>query len=289
MGTVLQLIVRAADAAAAREMAEKAMRLGLHWEDVLTTWRDDGELARFNLAAGGGWQPISPDLAMAFDQMLLFERATGGAFDPAVGALVRSLRAGATPGALRRTSLRAGLAKRPGEALLESGVEIDAGGIGKGIALDRMALALRSMGAVAALLDFGGSSQLGYGTFSGAPSLMLAAGMRDGDVHGVVPLDSLALSTSRSPGSLRAGPIVDPRTGLAILEARMATVAAATATAAEAWSTALIVLGRGGIADALEHGVEVLFEDDAGVVVTAGFPLESEKAGSRDSGTESGS
>ncbi len=273
MGTVLQVMVRAEDAVAAQQAAEQAVLLAEHWEDVLTTWRDFGELARLNREAGGGWQAISPDLALALDQMLWFSRASGGAFDPAVGALVKSLRHGSPRDTQRRSPISEALVRRPGEALLESGVEVDAGGIGKGLALDRMALLLRSKGVAAAVLDFGGSSQLGFGTFDGESPLMLVAALRAGEVHGVVELDGQALSTSRSPAPRGAGPIVDPRTGRIVSVHRMATVTATSATAAEAWSTALIVLGRRGISHAAEHGVEVLFEDQDGVVWTPGFPL----------------
>ncbi len=286
MGTAFQVTVRAADAESARKMAEKAVRLGRHWDDVLTTWRDDGELAAFNRGAGEGWQEISPDLAMALDRMHAYSSMTGGSFDPAVGGLVRALRFGKTTESLRRSTIENAIARRPGEALLESGVEIDPGGCGKGLALDRIALALRSLGAEAALLDFGGTSQLAFGDFPDGPPLIPATALREGETHGVVPLDGLALSTARSPNELSVGPIVDPRTGLAIRDRRLAMVAAESATAAEAWSTALVVLGRTGIAAAVDNGVEVLFEDDMGLVVTAGFPLRKSETEDPPTGEE---
>lgn len=273
MGTVLRVEVYARDSESARDMAEKAARLARHWDDVLTTWRPDGELAQLNASAGAGWQRVSGDLALALDQMLAFSKATGGAFDPAVGGLVRAIRSDGTPGDAVRATLAEALSRRPGEASLAAGIEIDAGGFGKGLALDRMAVALRSLGAEAALLDFGGSSQFGFGAFPKQPPMMVAVGLNDGEMHGVVELADRALSTSRAPAAAGAGPIVDPRFGQAVSEPRLATVAAPTATLAEVWSTALVVLGRPGIARAVAHGVEVLYEDTNGLVVTPGFPL----------------
>ena len=59
MGTVLQVTVVAEDAARAREMTTRAVKIARHWDDVLTTWRSEGELARLNAAAGKGPQRIS--------------------------------------------------------------------------------------------------------------------------------------------------------------------------------------------------------------------------------------
>jgi thiamine biosynthesis lipoprotein len=205
--------------------------------------------------------------------MLAFSRATGGTFDPAVGGLVRAIRSGGNLDDVAHPTLADALSRRPGEAKLAAGVELDAGGFGKGLALDRMAVALRSLGAEAALLDFGGSSQLGFGAFPGQAPMMLAVGLNDGEMHGIVELGDRALSTSRAPAAAGAGAIVDPRSGEAVTERRLATVAAPTATIAEVWSTALVVLGRPGIAPAVAHGVEVLYEDADGLVVTPGFPL----------------
>ena len=53
----------------------------------------------------------------------------------------------------------------------------------------------------------------------------------------------------------------------------MVTVHAAEAALAEYWSTALVVLGAGGLELARAAGVEAVIDDGREVRVTPGFPL----------------
>jgi thiamine biosynthesis lipoprotein len=281
MGTVLQVTVVAPDGDAARRLAEEAVAEARRWDDVLTTWRPQGELARFNAQAGQGPVKISAELKGALRTMQRFAADTGGAFDPAVGRLVRMWSADTPPAARdldRETLDRIDRALVLGDetASLAAGVALDAGGIGKGIALDAIAAKLRAAGVRAAFLDFGGSSQLALGA---APERhdgwqVLVAALDPGRAHGVLALADAALSTSRSTGpGAKEGPIVDPRRREPVTERRVATVLASDATSAEAWSTALIVQGRPGVAAARKAGLEVLFEDAAGVLRSDGFRI----------------
>ena len=52
MGTVLQVTVVAADEVSARALADAATAEVRRWDDILTTWRPDGELAQLNAHAG---------------------------------------------------------------------------------------------------------------------------------------------------------------------------------------------------------------------------------------------
>ncbi len=151
---------------------------------------------------------------------------------------------------------------------MTAGAALDAGGIGKGIALDAMAVLLRRGGVRTAFLDFGGSSQLAIGGPEAEPLgwRVAVGGLAPGSVLGEIALRDAALSTSRaSDGPTPAGPIIDPRTGAPVLTPRLATVRAADATSAEAWTKALIVDGRGALARARAHGIEALIDDHDGV------------------------
>jgi thiamine biosynthesis lipoprotein len=271
--------VVAEDAATARRLAAEAVATARHWDDVLTTWRPEGELARFNASAGKGSVPLGTDLARALDRMLALSNATGGAFDPAVGPLVRFWR-DAEPRRKkeppRPTRLRDALSIEEGRASLAPGAALDAGAIGKGIALDTVVSLLRDGGAHAAFLDFGGSSQTAFGARAEGPEGwdVAVAGLRPGSVHGVVRLRERSLSTSRAQAAGDpAGSIVDPRSGRPVEPGRLATVLAPDATAADAWSTALVVLGRPGLARIEAAGLEALYEDTEGVARTRGFSL----------------
>lgn len=250
MGTVLEVTVVAGDEESARSLAGRAIAIAKHWEDVLTTWRPDGELAVLNATAGEGLVEISEDLEAALTSMERLSVQTGGAFDPTVGPLVAHYRAESAPSdkSAPVPPISTALVTSSRRASLQPGAALDAGGIGKGIALDAIATELRSAGATGAFLDFGGSSQLAFGSMEdGQPWRVAVAGLRPGTILGTIALDG-ALATSRSrPAGDPAGPIVDPRNGSLVDEPRMATCVAASAAVADAWSTALIVLGVSGL------------------------------------------
>ncbi|MBC8291921.1 MAG: FAD:protein FMN transferase [Proteobacteria bacterium] len=289
MGTVLELRVTAADKATAADLADRAEQLVAHWDDVLTTWSNDGQLYRFNQRAGDGPQLIGHDLAMALASMLRLSRDTDGAFDPAVGPLVNYWREqpglAVPPTAGPEARIASTLKLNGDRASLLADSALDAGGIGKGLALDAAVDLLLSLGARGAWLNLGGSSQAAFGSDSrGRPWRVAVAALDTTTVHGSVLLDGRSLSTSRSrPVGDPAGCVIDPSSQRPVTEPRIATVLAADGATAEAWSTALVVLGRMGVQAARDAGVEVVFEDPAGVVITQGFPLERQRAESQDS------
>ncbi len=277
MGTVLQVTVVHADAERARRAAEAAVTAAVHWDDVLTTWRPEGELERLNQRAGRGRVAISAELWAALARMENLWHATGGAFDPAVGPLVRWW---SRPEAARverpatRWRWSEAVKLDAGGAALAPGASLDAGGIGKGIALDAAATRLRAQGIEVAFLDFGRSSLLALGAPPGESRgwPVLVSGLRHGSAHGVVFLRDQGMSTSRSSAAGdEAGPIIDPATGTPVVEERLTTTIATDATVAEAWSKAIVVLGRSALGRAKKERVLALFEDAAGVD-RAAFP-----------------
>jgi thiamine biosynthesis lipoprotein len=282
MGTVLQVTIVAADEAAARQLAEAALAEARRWDNILTTWRADGELAQLAAHAGAGPTTVSADLAAALRAMQRLSAATAGAFDPAVGPLVDLWRGPAPPSAAQLAGavparLNAVLALDGRRATLVRGAKLDAGGVGKGMALDAISALLRARGVQAAYLDFGGSSQLAIGAPPDSPAgwRVAVSGLAPQQMHGVLILRDAALSTSRALGGPSpAGPIIDPRTRQPVPGPQLATVRAADASTAEAWSKAVIVLGHGGIARAGASGIEVLREDATGLERTSGFTLE---------------
>lgn len=269
MGTVLTVTVVADGPVQADALARAAIEEARHWDDALTIWRPDGELAIFNARAGKGSMPTSPRLSSGLAAMLRLADETGGAFEPAVGSLPAE---GDRRQALRgiRTVLRLG----PGRATLEEGSTLDPGAIGKGIALDAIAGLLRAGGAKAAFLDFGGSSQTAIGVPPGdkAGWAVVVSGLESGASHGTLLLHDASLSTSRAAAT-DTKPILDPRRRMPVEGPRLATVLAKTATAADAWSTALVVLGREGVRRAEASGIEVLLEDRSGAVHSPGLGL----------------
>lgn len=278
MGTVLTITVLAESTQEARRLADAAVEEARRWDDALTIWRPEGELQHLNERAGRGEVVVGRRLGSGLQAMLTFEQATGGAFQPTMvigGVAPRTV-------VVRTRRLSDVLRVAEDKAWLQEGVALDPGGIGKGLALDAMVDALRIQGVTSAFLDFGGSSQTAIGVPPGNAQGwgVLVAGWGSETSHGTVSLRDASLSTSRA-GAKDTRAIEDPRTAQPVAQHRLATVWAKKATDADAWSTAMVVLGREGLKDAERGGVRVLLEDEMGVARTPDFSTLPSEGGSR--------
>jgi thiamine biosynthesis lipoprotein len=131
-------------------------------------------------------------------------------------------------------------------SFVSPGSAIDLGGIGKGYAVDRVIDRLREIGVTAGFVSFGESSIRGLGSPEGERGWEVWIRRERGAI-GPVRLRDAALSTSRSLargrriGDVQIGDIIDPRSGRPVARDCQATVRAASATDAEAWSKALLI------------------------------------------------
>jgi thiamine biosynthesis lipoprotein len=125
-------------------------------------------------------------------------------------------------------------------------VSIDLGGIGKGHALDCAARLLRDAGVTSALLHAGTSSIVAIGAPERCDGWRIE--VPAGCERRIVRLRDAAMSVSDPGGPVderRHVPhIVDPRDGRPVPSSVRATVIGTSARLADAWSTALVVLGR---------------------------------------------
>lgn len=254
MGTWLTLEVAAHDRAAALAASEAAVRAIAACEARLSTWRDDSELARLNAAPVGEVFALTP----ALERELLAAREvfgrTGGAFDPAVGALVRAwdlrgdgrlpgreeIERSLVPGGLAALRLEPGRAVRTLPALL-----LEEGGFGKGAGLDDARAALLAAGALSASVDLGGQV-----LSLGRPIAWDVAHPQDREravLRVELPEGSLSTSGNSERGlrvdGVRVGHILDPRSGHPAADFGSVSVWCADATRADALATGLFVLG----------------------------------------------
>ena len=120
---------------------------------------------------------------------------------------------------------------------------LDPGGLAKGWALERAAQILRDAGVTQALLHGGTSSIVAIGRPTGDRGWMV--GVCDpGNPECIVHTEFLVDDSLSVSSNFERPHIVDPRTGSAVSEVRLAIARSASATEAEALSTALVVLGR---------------------------------------------
>ena len=291
MGTVLTISV---PGSAGERPIEAAFDEVARLEEVMSNWRETSEISRLNEARPGYPVRCSEELFDAIVAALRWAEETAGAFDPTVEPLVQllGLRRDGTPtrvtahgaaadptmGNPRSTVVdRRALAVGFHHVVLDPvsrtvlydtpGAGIDLGGIGKGIALDAALRVLKMEGVDSALLDFGGQI---LASGSGPEGRGWPVGIADPDDRSApvarVTIHDASLATSgngeRSVATATGtiGHIIDPAGGASAPFRGTVTVGADNATAADALSTALFVMGpENGIRWAEERGVAALY------------------------------
>jgi thiamine biosynthesis lipoprotein len=237
MGTVLTVAAwgPATDSAALDRALDRAFDSVRVVDALLSTFKDSSEVSRVNRRRDSGSETrVSGAFDAVLAKSLEVARLSDGAFDPTIknwhGVAFDSLR---------------------GRVRLAPGLALDFGGIAKGYALDRAALALAGV-ADSAILDFGGQYLFLRGTGDGGREkgkTSREVGIADpNNAFRAIALLTLpdtpsVISVSTSSQAEQPGHIRDPRTGHAAAGARSATAVAASGMAADAWSTAFFVLG----------------------------------------------
>ena len=256
LGTALSLTVSAPTRDAALRASEAGVREIERIEALLSTWRDDTPLARLNAAAPGVATLVSPELFGLLRKIFEWEKATGGAFDPAVAPLVKAW--GLRMGGRIPDAQELAAARRVSDPALFTFEEsslcvtrhdalagIDEGAWGKGWALDKAAAAMRAAGATSGVLDVGGQI-LAFGE----ETITDAADPRDRALSvGRLRLQNASASTSGNSergvtvNGRRIGHLLDPHTGSPAPDFGSVTLVASSGLTADVLSTAFFVLG----------------------------------------------
>ncbi|MCO5977466.1 FAD:protein FMN transferase [Ideonella oryzae] len=232
----------------------------------MSTWAADALISRFNRLPAGDSLVLPDSFALVIDTALQVARRSAGAFDPTVGAAVGRWGFGpaelAGPGA--HTTATPG--QPPGWARLgwdaathrliqPGGLRLDLSAIAKGHAVDRVSAVLRDSGLPHHLVDIGGELS-GQGLKPSGQPWWVDLEMPDTACPlppTRVALHGLTVATSgdyrrwrRGPQGLRLSHTLDPRTGAPVTHAvASVTVLHPSAMWADAWATALMVLGPG--------------------------------------------
>ncbi len=294
LGARARLVVSDGDLDAARAAAELVLA---EVDRAYSRFRADSELVGLNSARGKQVR-VSALLARALAGSLEAARATGGAVDPTIG---RALRIAGydddfdrIAGTTRPLQLRLApvpgwsvihLDERTGTVRVPTDVELDLGATGKGLASDLCAVAALAAAGPGAgvLVSLGGDvAVLGRPPEGGWRILMAEDSRADPDGPGeVVAIERGGLATSSTTvrrwaadTGATAHHIVDPRTGLpAETPWRTATVVADTCEAANAASTACIVLGHAAVDWLASARLPArLVAQDGSVVRVGGWP-----------------
>ncbi|WP_416138617.1 FAD:protein FMN transferase [Halomonas sp. HK25] len=254
----------------------------------MSTYIEDSELSAFNQAPLVEWQPLSDELMEVLAIGQAVSEKSDGAFDVTVGGLVNlwSFGAEARP---REVPDEATLDERLAvvgvdaveldlsalQARRTREVVVDLGGVAKGHATDRVAALLDREGIEHYLVNLGGDlSASGYRNGQDGRDgegehwrIGIEAPLEDRqEARHVLPLHDISVATSGDyrnyfeEAGRRFSHTLDPRSGRPITH-RLAsvTVAHPSNAWADAWATALMVLGEEeGMALAREQGLSVL-------------------------------
>lgn len=236
---------------------EAALEEIVQVEAQLSAYDPASDLWAINYEGADGPVLVRPTTIAFLQEARALTEATGGLFDPTVGALVALWRGESEPTEAEVEAAQAlvGWDKVVIDdddntvALLVPGVRLDPGAIGKGWALDRAGDLLQEAGVARAFLHGGTSSVLTLGAPPDTNGWRVK--LEDGTV---LSLCDQALGVSAPSGrwavfgEKRYGHVLDPRTGWPVVANPWAAVVCASATEADALSTALLV---GGSAEAL--------------------------------------
>jgi FAD:protein FMN transferase len=266
MATRFEFVLCGDDNVHLRAAGEEAIREIRRIENKFSFYQRNSIISQINKRAG--YEPVRVDSeTFSFLENVFFLfRKTDGAFDPTVAPLMKAWgflkQSGSVPEqseidhALRHTGMnRIHLNKSDYTVQLEKpGVMIDPGGIGKGYALDQAALLLKESGIEHALIHGGTSTVIAWGKPPDEVEWKIAIKHPDPSFTGrdeilnVFELNNSALSVSavwgkafESDGKI-LGHVIDPRTGRPVDGAQLAACTAESATFADAYSTAMLVL-----------------------------------------------
>lgn len=263
MGTRVSVQLWTDDETAAAKAAKKVFDEFDRVDRLMTSWLDDSDVSKINDAAGKKAVVVDAEVYTVIKKAMEISKASNGAFDITVGAF-RGLwkfdqdRDGTIPDAadvkkrLKLVNYKNVVLndKKRSVKLKNKGMRITLGGIAKGYAVDKAIGLLHNAGFVDFIIQAGGD--LYVSGKKGAKNWTV--GIRDprGGVENpfaVAWIENRTFSTSgdyeRSvvKDGVRYHHIIDPATGNPADKSRSVTVMTSDAFTADAWSTALFVMG----------------------------------------------
>ena len=260
-------------------------------ESSMSLYRPESELCQLNNQPPGRPFALSASTRRVLNSAMDICEQSEGAFNPLAGDLAQSW--GFNPDHLHRKENRQQPSwKNPastsirwqGNQLVKAGspVTVDLNGIAKGDAIDQIGLLLDSQGISNYLVEIGGEV-LTRGVGPGGKCWLVGIEHPTGGIDRIVELSNNALATSGDyvdfyhHNGQRISHLMDPRTGRPVNHSLASvSVISETAMAADAWATALMVLGpEDGVSLAFSEGMAASFtireSDEYRSVLTPAF------------------
>ncbi len=254
-------------------------------DSSMSNWNPTSEIAQFSALQDTAPQGISEALAHVMDSAARVHAQSGGMFDVTLGPLIELWGFGArdVEDPLPSEAAIADALRRVGQARLLTldrdaatlakalpDVEVNVAAIAKGYGIDALAEALRDQGIEDFMVEIGGDLVTSGHNGEGQPWRIGIETPEPGSqssVQRVISVSGLGMASSGDYRNFferngrRYSHLLDPTTGRPVTHATTsATVLADNAMMADAWATAMLVLGHErGMAVAERHGVAVFF------------------------------
>ena len=260
MGTKVEIIVQGRDRKQLEQAVEKGFKEIKRLEQKLSRFQQDSLISRINAQAGKSPVPVDREVFFLLKTAKEICQESQRAFDPTILPVLELWRFGEEnpqppfePEIKKRLKLvnceRLILDSDKNTAYLSKpGMAIDLGGIAKGYACDRVVEILKKSGVKTGIVNIGGDLRV-----FGAPDKGFAIGIQDpqkkNQIIAKIYLKNSAVATSGDYERYfifqgrRYSHILDPRTGFPARGERSVSVLADKGIMADAWATALFVLG----------------------------------------------
>jgi len=289
MGTVVNLTLSSDSRRSADLAARRCIALMRELQADFDHRNPEGSVGRINGAAGRGWVEPTPRAFALIRRAVDFAQASGGAFDPTIGALTATPLYYMMDGAVARS--RQGLVdfrqvrleEGSGRIRLErEGMALDLGGIAKGAIIDAAVRLLQAQGITAGIVEAGGDLRA-FGDrdwtvgirHPRAEAIHRTLVVRDQAVCGSGDYEQFLVREGDAGPVLRHH-IIDPATMEPAGASIGVTVVADSAETADALATALFIMGPEAgtalLAGQYPGTAALWFGPDLSVIETAGFP-----------------
>jgi FAD:protein FMN transferase len=261
MRTRFELVLHGEDEGFLRAVGEEALAEIDACEKRFNLFDRASLVSHLNANAGEGWTPVDSEAFDLLRACAVYHTETSGAFDITVAPLMRALGFHGERGTRAEIAQARRLvgmhlveldAERQAARFVKKGVCLDLGGVAKGYALDLAAGILREHGITSAFLHGGTSTVIAIGAPPDADAWTMALSEEPDAPR--VHLRDRAFSISAPQGRVievggrTLGHVLDPGAGEPTRAVALAAVICKSAARADAWSTALLVLGRASLA-----------------------------------------
>ncbi len=265
MGTTYTIAAYGEDARNLEAILDLAFEEVQRVDELLSNYKPSSELSQLNQRAAQAPQRVSPEMFSILERCMLYSRQSEGTFDVTVGPLMKVWGFYKGKGKIpTKREIAEALDKIGAENIVldpdrrtvsfrKPGTELDAGGVGKGYAVDRLVERIRTYKVKSALISASTSSIYAIGTPPGEPrgwKVSIKDPRRPEQTIETIYLKDNSMSTSGSyekffqVDGVTYSHIMDPRTGMPARGTASVSIIAPSALDSEVWAKPYFIQGK---------------------------------------------